>query len=295
MLAILAAQNRQLAQLAADSDVILAPLARDRESLTGFIRSAGETAAATAERGAELEENLQKLPPTLRQVRLTMRELGNFSDAAFPTVKVLGDNAASITAATRALGPFADASTFALKDLGDRAEETGPALRAADPVVVQIRNLARRAARPSTNLNRLTSSLRRTGGFENLMKFLYNTTGAFNGFDQYGHYQRTNILVSSCIQYGTFPSSGCVADFTGPGAVIGRNPFSRAAIREAFGEPQSRTGGTRAPAEGSLLPGLGDLLEAGPAQPEQSDSDRAGQQRGGVSAGLDVLEYLLGP
>ncbi len=174
------------------------PLARDRESLTGFIRSAGETAAATAERGAELEENLQKLPPTLRQVRLTMRELGNFSDAAFPTVKVLGDNAASITAATRALGPFADATH--LRAEGPRRQRPR---RPGRPCAPPTRSWCRSATWPDAprgrrrTSNRLTSSLRRTGGFENLMKFIYNTTGAFNGFDQYGHYQRTNILVSS--------------------------------------------------------------------------------------------------
>jgi phospholipid/cholesterol/gamma-HCH transport system substrate-binding protein len=292
VLAILAAQNRELAQLTADSDVILAPLARERGSLSGFIRSSAATAAATAERGAELEQNLNKLPPTLREIRLTMNELGNFSDAAFPVFKVFGDNAASITAATRQLGPFADASAFALKDLGDVAEQAGPKLRDADPVVRQIRDLARRAARPSTNLNRLTSSLRRTGGFEDLMSFLYNTTGAFNGFDRFGHYQRTNILVSGCIQYQTFPLSGCVANFTGPGTAVGRDMSSRAAMREVFGEPGSDSGGTRAPTDGAIVPGVGDALQTGPAEQPAPDP---GTPRTGLGAGVDVLEYLLGP
>jgi hypothetical protein len=157
--------------------------------------------------------------------------------------------------------------------------------------VRQIRDLARRAARPSTNLNRLTSSLRRTGGFEDLMSFLYNTTGAFNGFDRFGHYQRTNILVSSCIQYGTFPSSGCVVDFTGPGTVVGRNPFSRAAIRDAFGDPAPESGGTRAPLGSEPVPGVGDALEAGAAEQPAPDPG----SRTGVGAGVDVLDYLLGP
>ena len=294
VLAILAAQNRQLAQLTSDSDVILAPLARERSSLTGFIRSSGDTAAATAERGAELEENLAKLPPTLREIRLTMGEVGNFSDAAFPVFRVLGDNAPAITAATRQLGPFADASAFALKDLGDVAEEAGPKLAAADPVVRQIRGLARRAARPNTNLNRLTSSLRKTGGFEDLMAFFYNTAGAFNGFDRYGHYQRTNILVSSCIQYGTFPSSGCVADFTGPGAILGRNPNSRAAMLEAFPPPEPDNGGTTAPPEGEPVPGVGGALDA-EAAGTAGEAPQAGDRRTDVGAGTDVLDYLLGP
>ena len=51
----LARQNRTLARLAEESDQSLAPLARDRKRLTGFIRSAGETGAATAERRDDIE------------------------------------------------------------------------------------------------------------------------------------------------------------------------------------------------------------------------------------------------
>jgi hypothetical protein len=159
-------------------------------------------------------------------------------------------------------------------------------------VVRQIRDLARRAARPNTNLNRLTSSLRKTDGFEHLMAFFYNTAGAFNGFDRFGHYQRTNILVSSCIQYGTFPSSGCVADFTGPGAVLGRNPNTPAAMLEAFPPPErSDSGGTTAPQDGETVPGVSPRLEA-----EESARDGADEPaRIGLGAGVDVLDYLLGP
>ena len=58
VLAILADQNRQLAELARNGDAVLEPLARDRDQIGGFINSATVTAQATAERGAELEQNL---------------------------------------------------------------------------------------------------------------------------------------------------------------------------------------------------------------------------------------------
>ena len=55
VLAILAAQNKQLAKLAEDSDASLEPLARERAHLTGFFRNSATVNSATAERGADLE------------------------------------------------------------------------------------------------------------------------------------------------------------------------------------------------------------------------------------------------
>ncbi len=91
VLAILARQNQALARLASDSDAVLAPLARDRDQLTGFINTAGTTAQATAERGADLERGLELLPPTLRELRATMGELKRFADAGTPLFEDLGD------------------------------------------------------------------------------------------------------------------------------------------------------------------------------------------------------------
>jgi ABC-type transporter Mla subunit MlaD len=62
VLDILARQNRTLEQLAVNSDQALAPLARERKHVTGFITAAARTAAATAERRADLQQDLRKLP-----------------------------------------------------------------------------------------------------------------------------------------------------------------------------------------------------------------------------------------
>jgi ABC-type transporter Mla subunit MlaD len=284
VLQILADQNKQLAKLAVDSETSLGPLARERESLTGFIRNAGETAAATAERAGPLEENLSKLPATLREVRLTMNSLGTFSDATFPVLKVLGDNVGPITRATQQLGPFADASAFAIKDLGRAAEQAGPDLRAADPVVRQLGRVARTAARPATDLSRLTRSLERTGGYEEILEFIFNSTGVFNGFDRFGHYQRTNILVSGCVEYVTFPSSGCTARFTGPNSPNPRDPTVNEVAFDGEGSwsenmPPKLEDADRAD---SLTP----LAPARAATPEPETA---------LDAGIEVLDYLLGP
>jgi ABC-type transporter Mla subunit MlaD len=296
VLKILAAQNRQLAELARNSDTVLAPLARERGHLSGFIRSSGETAAATAEVRGPFAQNIQKLPATLRQLRLTMRQLGGFSDAARPVFSVLGAHAPAITTATRRLAPFSSASTFAIKNLAQNTQPTGRDLRRADPVVVKLRGLATTAQRPLTNLSKLTSSLHKQGGFESLMRFIYWSTGALNGLDKFGHYLRTNILVSSCIEYFTFPFADCVANFKGGGG-SGR-AFDPQAILKRFDRANSKSGGALA------TPNLNDTGATTGLSPQQKpplapSTPPAGgatnRDHAGLGGNVGVLDYLLGP
>src|SRR5918996_2236647 len=79
VLSILARQSRQLADLASNGDRALEPLARNRTRVSGFVRNAAVAGEATAERGADLEEGLRKLPRTLRETRLTMTRLGDLT------------------------------------------------------------------------------------------------------------------------------------------------------------------------------------------------------------------------
>ena len=53
----------------------------------------------------------------------------------------------------------------ALSSLGDAAEAAGPKLVAADPVVVQTRDLAKKAGPIATDLAALLSTFNDTGGF----------------------------------------------------------------------------------------------------------------------------------
>jgi phospholipid/cholesterol/gamma-HCH transport system substrate-binding protein len=84
VLAELARQNRQLSQLAVDGDRIMEPFARERRAVSGFINNANIAAEATAERSADLEAGFQRFPEALRELRLTMAKLGDFSDQATP-------------------------------------------------------------------------------------------------------------------------------------------------------------------------------------------------------------------
>lgn len=303
VLKILADQNQQLADLASNSDTVLTPLARERSHLSGFIRSAGQSATATAQRRADLEVNLNRLPATLRELRLTMRQLGGFSDAARPFFSTLGAAAPQITAATKLLGPFSDATTTSLISLGDAAEGSGSRLRRADPIVRKIRGLVTNAQRPATNLSKLTGSLRRQDGFDSLMKFIYNSAGSVNGYDRFGHYLRTNILVSVCIEYVVNFFPGCVARFTGPGSAnASLDTTSRAAILKKFFAQDARAGGATALTpfgDNGDTSGLdtnqastGSTGATGPTGPTGASGAQSGSS---FQTGVGVLDYLLGP
>jgi phospholipid/cholesterol/gamma-HCH transport system substrate-binding protein len=228
VLAVLARQSATLKRLARDSATVLGPLAREREHVAGFIANAGETAAASAERRADLEEGLSKLPPSLVELRLLMRRLRGFSDQATPVFSDLGGAAPSIAGATRALGPLANAATPALRSLGNAAEQAGPDIKASDPVIKDIRGLADASERPAKNLSALLRSLRRTGGYDEFLKTVLNLSGSFNTFDQFGHLFRTQLLVTNCVDYVIVATSGCSSNFL-------PETSSRAALREQQG------------------------------------------------------------
>ena len=213
VLAILARQNRALADLATDGAAVLEPLARERDRITGFINSATTTAEATAERSADLELGLQRLPQTLREVDETMVELRRFSDAGEPLFSELAAAAPATVEATEALGPFADNATTALTSLGDAAAESQEPLVDSDPVIRKLRKLARTAAPAATDTSRFLRSIRKRDGFQNLLRFVYRAAGSFNAFDNLGHFARTFLLITNCNDYATAPETGCIANF----------------------------------------------------------------------------------
>jgi ABC-type transporter Mla subunit MlaD len=213
VLAILRGQNRALANLATDGAQIMNALARERESVAGFINASEVVGSATAERQAELEEGFAKLPGFLRELRSTMDELSRFSDAATPVFAELGAAAPSLTRLNRDTIPFSNAGTSAIVSLGKSAEVSGPALVASDPVIRQIRGLANNGVPATKNLAKLLKSLRKTGGFEHLFKTIFGLGGVVNGFDSYGHFLRALIPTNNCFDYTSIPQSGCSANF----------------------------------------------------------------------------------
>ena len=208
VLQILAAQNRALAQLARDSDAVLAPLAQVRSSISGFVVHANTTSVASAERAADISRSFQLFPAFLQQLKPLLVDLGNLADQGTPLMAELGQSASAVGRQFENLTPFAKAARPALIDLGNSSAQSQPALLRTIPLAQRLLRLGNASVPTATSLDRLLSSFDNTGGFEQLMALLFNGATAGNGFDQFGHYVRDEILTSgSCVQYATNLSS----------------------------------------------------------------------------------------
>lgn len=296
LLAILNDQRDQLTQLAADSEQILEPLSRERAQVAGFFTNSGAAAQASTEEGADLEASLQKFPAFLREFRTTMRSLQGFSDAATPTFASLGKAAPSFTEATRLLTPFSAASTVSLKSLGATGEEAGPTIRAVDPVVRKSSELALTGVNPTNTLAKFFASAKETKGFDSLVDLIYNFTSVSNGFDKYGHFTRTLVTLTNCLEYET-EASGCSAKFTGQFASSSALTPAELIplLEEQEAEEAGEVGGTLA------RPGQPSSTVA-PSAPVTPETPEIAQGRKlGAKAALPaprqraILDYLLGP
>jgi phospholipid/cholesterol/gamma-HCH transport system substrate-binding protein len=213
VLNILAQQSNELATLASNGDAALEPLARNRTHVTGFFHNAAVAGQATAERSADLEKGLRKLPATLHQVRLTMGKLKEFADQGTPLFADLKDSGANISKLTQDLAPFARAGIPAFTSLGQAAQSAGPKLAASDPFLADLAATASAAVPVGNSLSALLDTFTKTQGFQYLADFIYSTTAATNGFDSFGHFLRTNVQVTSCIDVSAVILQGCEAFF----------------------------------------------------------------------------------
>jgi ABC-type transporter Mla subunit MlaD len=229
VLAILAGQNRTLAQLAKNGDEALAPLAKDKDKVADFIDKANTTAVASAERRSDIEASIQKFPALLQQLKPTLQQLGDLADQMTPVLQDLGASAPDINQFIRQLGPFSQAGIPALKSLGDTAVVGDQALLAAKPITSDLRTFANNAKPLTENLDSLLTSLKTSGGIERLMDFLYYQAAATNGYDTLGHYLRAVFVLTSCTTYSTAPVPGCTANFARP--VASSASVSRASAR----------------------------------------------------------------
>jgi phospholipid/cholesterol/gamma-HCH transport system substrate-binding protein len=217
VLNVLARQNRTLAKLAADSDRVLAPLAREKRRLAGFIVHGNATAQASAERRADIERSIERLPGFLRELRPLMADLGGFAGEATPVVRHLGAAAPGLNSLVQQLGPFSRAGTPALRSLGAATDVGRTALVAARPLTRSLRRFANDVRPVSGDLDELTASLERTRGLNRFLDYVFYQTLAINGFDSLGHYLRTALLVdAACAGYANAPVASCNANFREP-------------------------------------------------------------------------------
>jgi ABC-type transporter Mla subunit MlaD len=217
LLNLLASQDKVLADLAEQSDIALAPLARDRRHVANFVQHAADLATATADRRGAFRAQFQKLPAFLRELRPTMTRLSQFADQATPVFASLRPVAPSVSRLIKATGPFSSSSTVALKSLGEASVPGRKALIAARPIISDLRMFAATAKPLAKGLAGITTSLHDTGGIERLMDYIFYQVAAINGYDEFGHYLRASLILNLCSQYAVTRDPACTANFQNTG------------------------------------------------------------------------------
>ena len=218
VLRILADNRRTLQRLTSDADRVLVDLARNRADVARFVRTAGDTTAASADRRGALASTVRKLPAFLRQLRPTLADLGTAASRQTPALADLRQAAPDLTTLLRRLGPFAESARPAVRGLGNASKTGSDAVREARSTVSRLRALGAGSTEPMRNLrfvledidnrdravepNRLSPG--NGAGFTGLEAFLqysFVQSQALNIFDSKGYLLKLSLLLNECSQY----------------------------------------------------------------------------------------------
>jgi phospholipid/cholesterol/gamma-HCH transport system substrate-binding protein len=210
VLAILANENKVLADLAVEGDRALAPIANDRERLVGFINQSKTVQQAAANNRGAVAQNLADFPAFLEQLGPAMERLGRFAAQTTPTFEDLGVAAPGIDKLFESTPPFSKSFEGFIHTFGKNAKNTAAALTAVEPLLSLAKGLGKNAKPFAGNFSGLLTSLRETGGLERLLDFIYLGAGDINGYDALGHFLRTEIVASAgCLGYAVVTNPLC--------------------------------------------------------------------------------------
>ena len=217
VLKILGDNRRTLQALTRDSAAVMRVLGRRREDVGRFIVSAKDTAQATAERRAELQETFQRFPGFLDQLEPTMTDLGTASDRLAPTFADLGAAAPSLRNLLSTLRPFTRALDPALTSLGTAGVSGRRAAREASSLVDLLGDLGKDSPEMAKNAALVLGDLddrsraiapdpespegKGYTGLEALLQYIFDQSLAINIFDQRGYILKLNALINECTDY----------------------------------------------------------------------------------------------
>jgi virulence factor Mce-like protein len=217
VLAILADQNDVLADLTRDADTVIGDLAANRKDVGRWVTETKETAAASAERRAEIAASLRRLPGFLRELEPTMAKLGQAADAQAPALEDLNASAGQLARLLENLPDFSDATRTSLTSLAELGRKGRPALRAARPTIAELDRFSTKTPELANNLDRVLRDLddrkravepdpRSPGGkgytgMEALLQYVFDQTMAINTFDSNGYMLKVNLFLSECSEY----------------------------------------------------------------------------------------------
>jgi len=222
VLAILADQNKVLANLTHDADAVIGDLAENRTNVGRFVTETRQTASASAERREQIAASLQRLPAFLRELEPTMAKLGQATDAQSPALADLNQSAAQLATLLENTPEFADASRTGFKSLAELSRDGRPALRVARPTVDLLNQFSTNTPELANNLAIVLKDLNDRGravekdprspggkgytGMEALLQYVFDQAMAINAFDSSGYMLKVNLFISECSDYQNLQS-----------------------------------------------------------------------------------------
>jgi virulence factor Mce-like protein len=222
VLAKLASQNQTLKQLITDADTTLGDLADNKRDVGRWVVETKETAAASAERRADIQAGLQRLPTFLRELRPTMAQLGDASEAQTPALQNLNASAGQLATFLEQLKPLSESTQVNLRSLAEASRKGRPAVKAAQPVVAELDKGTRQAPELANNAsivlehlndrkNAVEADPRSPGGkgytgFEAVLQWVFDQSQAINIYDKNGYMLKVNLFHSKCSDYQNLQS-----------------------------------------------------------------------------------------
>jgi virulence factor Mce-like protein len=219
VLALLRDQRKVIRRLNEDASVVIDALADDRKQVTRFVEEARDTSVASARQAAGIRAQFQRFPTFLRELRPTMRLLGEAADRQTPALTSLRDNAPLLRRFLDDLGPFSEASRPAFRTLADAAEIGRQAVRAARPNVAELRKGVKPLPEAANNLAitlehlddpkysiekdpRSPRESQQYTGLEYLLRYIHNQSQAINLYDANSYMLKASVFLdNTCAQY----------------------------------------------------------------------------------------------
>ena len=224
-LRVLGDQNATIEKFIVDSDRVVASLEDNKQDVVRWVRETGRTADITATRRRELQQNFEKLPAFLDELKPTMARLEDLTDAQSPLLADLQRAAPDLTRFFNRLGPFAEASRPAVRSLGRAGKVGTRAFNHGRQEVAELRKLGRdvppttkplrqflqtmddrarsiegdsravKSAPPAPDKTAM-NGVQGFTGFEAFWNYFWWQTWSLNGFDKFGHILRVSVLLN---------------------------------------------------------------------------------------------------
>ncbi len=214
LLKILAKQNDELEQMAVKGDQVMREFAANREHITGLFREADKTSRAVNVKRAELDETLARIPAFLDELEPTAREFKKIAQDAAPVARSARLSAKNLSTFVSNTNELVAEANPALKKFGDTMDVFRAQIPALEPIAADLNSFG--GYRSSvTNVRKLLESFDDQGGFMNLTSIAYGISTAANGFDSYGHFMRSGMVLSGlCFFYAPSQAGiNCGANF----------------------------------------------------------------------------------